>query len=198
MPQPPDLPTTQSCAPLPTLSLPVLPPQVCHLRQRQGEANRHGAQAHRMPERVVRGILLQVDEGANECTAVGNANNDTNTCSPHVMGCEIIACPADDHGRALEDADSDEERAGVARGVVLRGNEHDVADCAHNGAAGDEGTACLEPVREVCARQYGEEGGHVGWGGEELRGGGVVAHTGNDGGEEERERVKWDLQPEYQ
>lgn len=103
------------------------------------------------------------------------------------MWSKIIARPPDDHGRALENANGNEEGSRVPGSVVLRGNEHDVADRADDCAGYDKSTTRPESVRVECAGEHSEEGGHVGGHRQELRGGGVVAHAGDDGWEEQRE-----------
>lgn len=69
MSEPPRL-HCQPLIPFSSLSLSILPPQISHLRKRQRAANNHGAQTHTMPERIMRRVLLQVDERAYERAAI--------------------------------------------------------------------------------------------------------------------------------
>ena len=138
-------------------------------------------------------ILLQIHKRADERTAVCNADHHAHPGRSYIVRREVIARPPHDHGTALEDADGDEERASVAGCIVGRGEEQDVPNEADEGTCCDEGAARFQPVGEVSAGEDGDEGGYVGGHGEELRGGGVVAHALDDAGEEEGEAVERDL-----
>jgi hypothetical protein len=193
MPQPPLL-HAQSPIPFPPLPPPILPPQIPHLRHRQCKTTHHRAQTNPMPQPIIRRIPLQIHKRANKRTTIRYRNNNPHPRGPHIVRREIIARPADDHRTTLKHADGDEKRARVAGCVVGRDEEQDVPDEADDCACGDEGAARFEAVGEVGAGEDGDEGGDVGGYGEELRGGGVVAHALDDGGEEEGEAVEGDLQ----
>ena len=192
VPQPPLLHAEPPIA-LPPLPLPILPPQIPHLRHCQHKATHHRAQTNAMPQDIMRRILLQVHKRANKRTAIRNRDDNAHPRGSYIVRREVIARPPHDHGTALEDADGNEERAGVAGRVVGRGEEQDVPDEADEGACCDEGAARFEAVGEVSAGKHGNEGGYVGGNGEELRGSRVVAHALHDTGEEEREAVEGDL-----
>lgn len=106
MPQPPRI-LTQSVIPLTPFPLSILPLQIRHLTQRQRKTNNHSSQAHRMPERIMRCILLQVDKRANKRRTICNTNHHARARRPHIVRRKVIARPPNHHRAALKHTNSD-------------------------------------------------------------------------------------------
>ena len=101
------------------------------------------------------------------------------------MRSEVIHQPSVDSGRALEHARRNEERASVLDVRVRAGDEHGVARYRQQGAADDERSADLVPVRGEGAADHAQEAEDVGRDGEELGDYALVAEALDDGWEEE-------------
>ena len=94
-----------------------------------------------------------------------------------------------DHGRAREDAHGDQKSAAVADGALVGDEEHNVAAHGDEGAHGHDGPTGADLVRHDGGGEDGDKGAHVGWDGEELGRGGVVAHALDDAGQEHGEAL---------
>lgn len=137
-----------------------------------------------MPENIPRPIVRPVQLRAQARTAV--PDRDLHRVRDRALGLprHVDGGPRQRQRGCWVDASRGEEGAEVrdtrSRDGILVGEQDGVADGAKDRAAGDEGGALVEALREDGDGEGGQEGEGVGRDGEELRGGGFVAEGLDD------------------
>ena len=138
-----------------------------------------------MADNVAGPVVLAVELRTQHSSQIANANlHCVSHCSLRLAR-DVDGRPGEREGSGREDATGGEEgacvgdtRAGNRVGV---GQENDVSDDGKESGADDEDGAFVQPLREDGDPKGGEEGKGVGWNGKQLRVGGCVAQSTDDG-----------------
>lgn len=89
-----------------------------------------------------------------------------------------------DHRRALEYADGNQESSGISYGIRTRHEQHDISADTQQRASNDEVATVLHLIGVISRHKDSNESCYVWRHREQLSGGGLVTHAGDDGWKE--------------